>query len=498
MKHNFKLAMIGTTFSFLCMSCQKECIIEDTYPEKNEANKTEMLSFSSRESLESTIDGHGLLTKSNSTVTLKDNLLSSLEGERFFSDSILNVECSMLEVSSISAGGSVFDILGYNELVPNKSFASLLNYRGEIEVRDTVYKVSPKGTYYFHKSLLKDFESNYRDIVLAELRLVRNGTYIVVLPNSGTINEQVYLKDTFGNSCEVMRDGLNENTSETNTYPKTKAVEDERWKEALNIDWNSLDKHYTDAHTWAGELIEGVIGRNVSFEKEFDSKHRLKAKLYYYDYAVYSEIGALSKMQKKNRIGWSETDAQKIYQIWSNMVIWTPFQKTVQYPHVNQGSTIPREYIGTNVEDIPGTGKQGVVSYFAGRDLSEQELSRFASNNYVNSVIDLKINVERDRLDSRTMAAKYITEKGIYTIIYPYGKMEENKGEIQSKFSKDFHIFIGLDLSGGSLPQDFKGWLQAAQAEQLKVPELIQGEMMTAAIYNGDTKGMRLIKKNED
>ena len=73
-----------------------------------------------------------------------------------------------------------------------------------------------------------------------------------------------------------------------------------------------------------------------------------------------------------------------------------------------------------------------------------------------------------------------------------------NKGEIQSKFSKDFHIFIGLDLSGGSLPQDFKGWLQAAQAEQLKVPELIQGEMMTAAIYNGDTKGMRLIKKNED
>ena len=39
MKHNFKLAMIGTTFSFLCMSCQKECIIEDTYPEKNEQRR---------------------------------------------------------------------------------------------------------------------------------------------------------------------------------------------------------------------------------------------------------------------------------------------------------------------------------------------------------------------------------------------------------------------------------------------------------------------------
>ena len=229
MKHIFTVAMICTTFSFLCISCQKECIIDDTSSEKNEANKTEMLSFSSRESLESTIDGQGLLTKSNSTVILKDNLLSSLEGDRFISDPIISVECSILEVSSNSVGGSVFDILGYNELVPNKSFASLLNYRGEIEVRDTVYKVSPKGTYYFHKSLLNEFERNYKDIVLAELRLVRKGTYMVVLPNSGTINEQVYLKDTFANSCEIMRDGLNENTSETNTYPKTKAVEDERW-----------------------------------------------------------------------------------------------------------------------------------------------------------------------------------------------------------------------------------------------------------------------------
>lgn len=502
MRKNFIFpALFAGLFLCFSQSCSKEegCIITD----KGE-KKAEMLSFFSKSSLEDAIDGYGVVTKSGTSAILEESLLSPIENSRFVSDPILSVECSMLNIDPTSQSGSVFDVLGYDELVPNESFANLLNIRGEVEVQDTIYKVSPKGTYYFHKSDLNSFENNYRTISASELLPIGAGLYKVIFDNQIQVDGDIYLKDTFENSCDVYNDGVigtsyeDENESNNNVSPVTKGNIDDRWTEALDFDWNSFDKHYTDAHTWAGELIQGVIGRNVSFEKEFDSKHRLKAKLYYYDYAVYSEIGALSKMQKKNWIGWSETDAQKIYQIWSNIVIWTPFQKTVKYPHVQTGSSIPREYLGTNVEDIPGTGERGVVSYFAGRDLSEQELKAFASKSYINSVIDLKINVDRDRLDSRTVAAKYVTEKGIYTIIYPYGKMVENKGEIQSKFSKDFHISLGFSLTPGSLPNDFMGWLQSASAEKLKAPELTQGEIMTAAKYNGAIKGMRLIKQHED
>lgn len=470
-------------------SCGKECNVAENFSN----DEVERLSFISKEALESAIDKGPLKIRSQSI--LEGNLFFPITTALFASDPILSVECAMLGIDSDALQGPVFDVLRYDLLVPNKSFAALLNYRGEIEVKDTIYKVSPKGTYYFHKNYIKSFEEEYNYISSSELQPIGNDTYVVIIPHSELLFGKIYLKDTFGNGCSVLNeDDESATTLCGDSFVMTRGAEDDRWKEALDINWNSLDKHYTDAKTWAGEVIQGVVGRNVSFKTEFDSKHRLKAKLYYYDYAVYSEIGALSKMQKKNWIGWSGKDAEKIYQIWSNMVIWTPFTSVVKYPHVNDGAQIPRFYLGTQIEKIPGIGREGVVSYFAGRDLSEQELSQFASTNFVKSVIDLKIDIDKDKLDSRTMAAKYITEKGVYTVIYPYGKMIENGEEIQSKFSKDFHISIGASVTPGALPDSFKGWLQTASATSLKTPDLIQGEMRTAAKYNGVIKGMRLIK----
>jgi hypothetical protein len=96
------------------------------------------------------------------------------------------------------------------------------------------------------------------------------------------------------------------------------------------------------------------------------------------------------------------------------------------------------------------------------------------------------------------MAAKYLTEKGVYTIVYPYGKALDNAEVIQSKFSKDFHIHIGISLTPGALPNNFAGWVKSASAQGLKTPKLKSGEMRTAATYNGQTKGMRIIKQYED
>ena len=69
---------------------------------------------------------------------------------------------------------------------------------------------------------------------------------------------------------------------------------------------------------------------------------------------------------------------------------------------------------------------------------------------------------------------------------------------IQSKFSKDFHIHIGISLTPGALPNNFAGWVKSASAQGLKTPKLKSGEMRTAATYNGQTKGMRIIKQYED
>ena len=478
----------------LALSCSKEesVVTDNTF----DGHETDVLSFPSKEALENAIYGYYAETKAIDHLT--ESMISPISSDRFVSDPILNTECSMLNINPENSSGSVYEALGYDWLVPNKSFASLLNYKGEVEVQDTIYKVSPKGTYYFHKDYLDTFEREYEAISSSPLQYIGDCTYFVSFCLNG-FSGDFYLKDTFGNGCEPLREDIsNDENSNDDHIIVTKVQENDDWREALNINWNALDTHYTDASTWVGEIIEGIFGRNVSFETEFDSNHRLKAKLYYYDYVVYAEIGALSKMQKKNWIGWSGKEAEKIYQIWSNMVIWTPFQSTVNYPHVNTGNTIPREYLGTQIEYIPGIDQEGIVSYFAGRDLSEQELNNFASANYVDGVINLNINVDPNVLDTRTMATKYITERGVYTIIHPYGKMVRNAEEIQSKFSKDFHIFIGISLTPGANPDTFGEWLSAVSTASLNVPRLIQGEMRTAAKYNNIIKGMRLIKANED
>ena len=442
-------------------------------------------------------DGEIVSTKSSGIDNIRETIFINANSLDIDSDPILSVEADALSLNLTDLSGDIYHLFGYDWRVPNKTFASLLNYRGEIAVSDSVYKVSPRGTYSFPSEALETFEKHYCEIFNSKIIPIGESFYTIDIPQ---LKNVVFLKDTYSTDCNIYTEDITVDASTKSEVWSiaTKGTEDDDWKEALKINWNSQDKYYTDAKTWAGKLIQGVVGRNVSFEKMFDDKHRLKAKLYYYDYAVYSEIGALSKMQKKNWIGWGETTPEKMFQIWSNIVIWVPFQNTVPYPHVSTGNNIPREYLGSKVEEIPGIGKTGKVAYFAGRDLSDAELQKFASSGYVQGVIDLKINVDKDRLDTRTMAAKYITERGVYVVIYPYGKMTMKSGEIQSKFSKDFHIQIGVSLTPGALPTTFKGWFNSVSAQALKAPQLLQGEMRTAAKFNGEIKGMRLIKQNKD
>ena len=456
--------------------------------------------FDTKEALNRTIDicdGEVISTKTSGIDNIRQTFFLDANSIDINSDPILSVEAEALNLNLTDLSGDIYHLFGYDWRVPNKTFASLLNYRGEIAVSDTVYKVSPRGTYYFSLDILRSFEQHYNEIFNSEIIPLGDALYTITIPEFKNV---IFLQDTYGTNGNIYTEDMTETieiVSETNSIA-TKGNENDDWKDALKIDWDSQDKYYTDAKTWAGEVIQGVIGRNASFEKMFDSKHRLKSKLYYYDYAVYSEIGALSKMQKKNWIGWSLTKPEELYQIWSNMIIWTPFAKTVSYPHIGSNNDIPREYIGSNIEEIPGIGKTGRVVYFAGRGLTDAELKRFANSDYVQGVIDLKINVDFDELETRPMAAKYITEKGIYLVIYPYGKMTTTSEEIQSKFSKDFHISFGISLTPGALPTTFKGWLDSVSAEKLKAPKLLQGEMRTAAKFKGETKGMRLIKQNED
>ena len=414
---------------------------------------------------------------------------------------ILSVDYELSEKQvSANSNKSVYEALSFDDYIPNEKFASLLNAKAEIEVNDTIYKISKRGTYYFHKSLRQIFENNYRTFATKEATRIGKDLYSfknVTLPNYG-ICSNIYLYDTFGNitqsySKPEQSSILNTRGGRIYTPDEIQFYKDERWAEALNLDWNNQDTYYTDAKTIAGKLIQGMFGRNKSFETYFNSKRRLSAKLYYYNYVGYSEIGGEGKMQKKAWLGiWNRTDAEKLFLIWSNIVLEAKLPFKVKYPHTDNG--FKRIFIGEQVEEIPLLGIKGIVAYFAGSPLSEDELNFFAQADYMKAIKNLKIDIGENNLSNRYVAAKFLTEDREYMVLYPYGVIEENTYRINRTFNKDLHFIVGIKNFTVQTPKTVNEWIQKIVLQVPGKPELLQGEIRIAAKYNGELKGIRLIK----
>lgn len=263
--------------------------------------------MSSKENLRECINAPAVRTGNNSFY----NLYTPIDQLEIKNNPILSVDYELAENHiKTNTNTSVYEALSFDDYIPNKKFASLLNAKAEIEVNDTIYKISKRGTYYFHKSLLRLFERNYRTFATNKASHIEGSLYSFKnISISGLDScDNIYLYDTFGNIDSIDRN------IETSSPLKTRAggkldygnvtyYTDKRWEEALNLDWDNQDSYYTDAKTIAGKLIQGMFGRNKSFETYFNSTKRLTAKLYYYNYVGYSEIGGEGKMQKKAWLG---------------------------------------------------------------------------------------------------------------------------------------------------------------------------------------------------
>lgn len=181
-----------------------------------------------------------------------------------------------------------------------------------------------------------------------------------------------------------------------------------------------------------------------------------------------------------------------MYLIWGNMLIKSKLPQSIQYPHTGEPTT--RTVLGVQMEIIPGTSEQGLVQYVSGKPLTDKELQDFANKDYAATVVDFKLNISPDD-KNRIKAVKYVTENSVTMVIYPNGKMNEGEEKIGSKFKKDPHIDIALVKLTVGLPMAIVDWLSKVKVQAFEAPELLYGDIMVAAKYNGEIKGMRIIKK---
>lgn len=116
--------------AIMAMACTKEERLADLPDAEVSNSEIGVISLSSKEELKDLIE-NGTTTPTRASDFGIKNLMTSINSVDILSDPILSVEASRIGISN-PASKNVYDTFGYDYLVPNENFASLLNAKGEI------------------------------------------------------------------------------------------------------------------------------------------------------------------------------------------------------------------------------------------------------------------------------------------------------------------------------------------------------------------------------
>jgi hypothetical protein len=461
-----------TSFLGFCLlilvtsSCSKLEIsaIEKASPEKD---YKAYLSFDSPDALRALIEGEeGVVTRS-AVQRLNEKFISLLDHKT--------------STTRSSDDEDYYVSSGYDTLVPNERFAALLNTRGEICVDNMLYRINADGTYFFDAEL-----QDYVDASITSFAQIQGEE---ISENLYQIEEKIFRYNTFAPS-------ENELESEGFSYDDSFLIDDEedetpdsRAISARVVPLANFSTYNAKGKTALGKLLAGIFGGNSKYEHEFiHKKRRLQGSFYDYNYVVYSELGVLGKMQKKNFIGWSETKADEIVIGWSEMIFETNLD-------IRNTLTPPRTpmYVGSTTTLIPGFNRKGICLTILGLDITNANFQKALKAGIVPLMTWLRSNVSMN-IDKADALAVVNNQKVVYIV----PQQELRFGDVKEKrivFASDFHMVFSLGLS--TTPLEYKQFLQKTLEASMKVPviHVKSGSVYVAGRIGEAWGGVKIIKK---
>ena len=325
--------------AFFILACSKETVVA---PVNNGSTQMSILSFESPESLLESIEAgenYSIGTKTSGGPSFY-NLFTKISQIEMDKDPMLSYEISKAD---FEGDISLYKVLGYDELVPNEKFARLLNTHGEFQVGNTVYKISPHGTYYFPVAELEQFEARYEEFESMDGEIIGERTF--------QLTPSIYRYDTFSAMKE-----------QTELQDVTKAGP------IPGYNWNQAETHVGSA----SEVFENQI-----FYKELQWNVRMKTRVYNHDYVAYQERGAYVKTQNKTWIGWwADKTATALALGWNNIIMTKPYNEI--YGPILPG-TIPH-ITGTSTESFDNQAVS--VIEITGYTIPESDYSIIINGNY--------------------------------------------------------------------------------------------------------------------
>ena len=164
----------------------------------------------------------------------------------------------------VSSDSLSVETAAFDTLVPNKSFAALLSSKGEIVLNDTVFKITPNGTYKYPKNREDIFEALYAADSLMAGTLISEDLY--------QISEGIYRYDTFKE--EILSEEV-EQTNAPSYFLRAPASTNSE------PNFSTFPTFDADRTSWLGRIIQPIIGSSKSYTVKFDNTNdrRLKGKI---------------------------------------------------------------------------------------------------------------------------------------------------------------------------------------------------------------------------
>lgn len=466
------LKKVLSALSMCCIvlsSCSNEDVVEQVNELEIKESPTKTLEFKSRDDLNEAL----------STNFANDNITRSNESVDDYYQTVL-------------AGESLYDQPSYEEYmidyVPNPRFAKLLNKNGEFVVNDTIYKITPNGTYFYERNKKDEFDGIFeRDTAICG-SLIGDKLY--------KIADGIYRKDTYYYKRDEAKEEVLEDTDQIKTKASSLYV-----SYGANPNYNAFETFGMTHENLLQFIIKNIIGNYTAHTVNFSNdKRRVRGEFYENDHFVYGEIGAKGWTDKKNWIGWSKTEADELRVGWRDVLIATKipneFAKSTQ--QMNQLVETADQYFY-----FPGTSKRVNARTFAIPDLDQSTLKGYLDkgSKYLFDWLKSRYGLSTTQSDwDRLQAAIIVSRTHIFQII-------KNEDVVMYNCESYTHVFtnharIGIELNqssfSGSVPSILKNVIISIVkgTTQIEFPTIIGGKVQIAARFGNEWRGMNIEKKS--
>lgn len=394
-----------------------------------------------------------------------------------------------------------YDAFGYEDLVPNEDFASILSKDGEVLVNDTVYKITEQGT-------LCAAATNYNSLTAAADSLNKKKFFFVDGELQRKLANDVLFINSFSNNTDFMDSpsGISGNRQFTDGLPATGVIGTNHPNPTTppakdtpleDIPFGEFPSFDTESHTIVapiGRLLR--LGDRSSKHHEFIRHKRVNGSLYCYNYKVYHEAGAYVSMSRKRGgvlkwiNGWKDIDADELVMDLQGVVFMLKLDVPANMREAMERNT--KVYGYSTRKDFSLSGKMVNI---LGYDIKEEQVYKWAGMGLKQALRALS-SLTGTNIDANTKSAQILTPDKAYILIFEDPVHVHNCKKYRRVFDSGVQFCISSDII--KHPFKVNTWKDyIALYDHMPRLGLVAGKARLAGQIDGKWGGMVIEKKRK-